>query len=255
MNIFADDCLLNRVYLITGASSGIGRATAQLIAACGGRVILGGRDVLRLEETRAQLDNRGPHALEPHDFSNADAAADWVKELVSKYGPLNGVFHSAGTEMIRPVRLTKQEHLELAFQAGLYAAFGIARAVSQKNTMHDGSSIVLMSSVASSAGQIGMTAYSAAKAGVEGLARSLAVELAGRRIRVNTIVAGAIKTPMHDRLIRNSGELAALDYEKAHLLGFGEPTDIANAVVFLLSDASKWVTGTAMVTDGGYLVR
>jgi NAD(P)-dependent dehydrogenase (short-subunit alcohol dehydrogenase family) len=157
--------------------------------------------------------------------------------------------------MIRPVRLTKQEHLELTFNASLYAAFGIARAISQKNTVLDGSSIVLMSSVASSAGQTGMTAYSAAKAGVEGLARSLAVELAGRRIRVNSIVAGAIKTPMHDRLIRNGGELAALDYEKAHLLGFGEPTDIANAVVFLLSDASKWVTGTAMVTDGGYLVR
>ena len=255
MNHFSDTCLAGRTYLVTGASSGIGQASASLIAACAGKVILGGRDLERLEQTRARLDTRTEHILAPFDFTDADAAAEWVKGLAAEHGLLNGVFHSAGTELIRPVRLTKQEHLNTLFQASVFGAFGIARALAQKNVASDGASVVLMSSVASSTGQAGMTAYAATKASVEGLVRALAVELANRRIRVNAIAAGAIKTAMHERLTRNSGEAATLEYEKAHLVGVGEPQDVANAVIFLLSDASRWVTGTTMMVDGGYVVR
>ena len=85
--------------------------------------------------------------------------------------------------------------------------------------------------------------------------KELALDLACYGIRVNAIAAGAIKTAMHERLTRNSGEAATLEYEKAHLLGFGEADDVANAAVFLLSDASKWVTGTTLFVDGGYVVR
>jgi NAD(P)-dependent dehydrogenase (short-subunit alcohol dehydrogenase family) len=255
MNQFSDTCLTGRTYLVTGASSGLGQATATLIAACGGKVLLGGRDLERLEQTRAKLDCRSLHVLAPFALKDADSTAHWVKGLATEHGLLNGVFHSAGTELIRPVRLTKQEHLDETFQSSVFAAFGIARAVGQKNVVQDGASVVLMSSVAGSTGQSGMTAYSAAKASIEGLVRALAVELAPRRIRVNAIAAGAIKTAMHERLTRNSGEAATLDYEKAHLLGFGEADDVANAAVFLLSDAAKWVTGTTLFVDGGYVVR
>ncbi|MDC6130107.1 SDR family oxidoreductase, partial [Burkholderia gladioli] len=134
-------------------------------------------------------------------------------------------------------------------------AFGIARAAARKGVMEDGASLVLMSSVAASTGQVGMTAYSAAKAGIEGLVRSLACELAPRRIRVNAIAAGAVRTAMHERLTRGSPDEAVAAYESSHLLGFGEPEDVAGAALFLLSGASRWITGTALAVDGGYRVR
>lgn len=255
MNTFSDTCLANQTFLVTGASSGIGLAAAQLLSACGARLIISGRDISKLESALASLDKRAEHLLEPQALVNADETADWIKSLTQKYGPLNGIFHSAGSELIRPVRLTKQEQLNEIFSTSVFASFGVARAAGQKGVLVDGASVVFMSSVAGSTGQAGMTAYSAAKASVDGMVRSLACELAPRRIRANSIAAGAVKTAMHERLIKNSGDAAMQSYEHAHLLGFGDPTDIANAVVFLLSDASSWMTGTTMFVDGGYVVR
>jgi NAD(P)-dependent dehydrogenase (short-subunit alcohol dehydrogenase family) len=165
------------------------------------------------------------------------------------------VFHGAGVELIKPARMTRQADLDNVLCGSLYAGFGIARAVSQKNTMQDAGSVVLMSSVAGSTGQVGMTAYSAAKAAIEGLVRSLSCELAARTIRVNAIAAGAVETAMHARLTRGSGEAATAEYARSHLLGFGTADDVANAAVFLLSGASRWITGSVMAVDGGYMVR
>jgi NAD(P)-dependent dehydrogenase (short-subunit alcohol dehydrogenase family) len=253
-NVFADDCLAGGTYLVTGASSGIGRATAVLIAACGGRVIGAGRDEGRLAEVQAGLAGDG-HTMAAQELRDADGVTDWVKSLVETHGPLAGVFHGAGVELIKPARMTRQADLDNVFAGSLYAGFGIARAVSQKNTMVDGGAVVLMSSVAGSTGQVGMTAYSAAKAAIEGLVRSLSCELAPRAIRVNAIAAGAVETAMHARLTRGSGEAATAEYARSHLLGFGAADDVANAAVFLLSGASRWITGSVMAVDGGYMVR
>jgi NAD(P)-dependent dehydrogenase (short-subunit alcohol dehydrogenase family) len=100
-----------------------------------------------------------------------------------------------------------------------------------------------------------MTAYSAAKAGIDALVRSLACEMASRKIRVNSIVAGAVKTAMHDRLAQTNNDKAMTDYENNHLLGFGQINDVSNAAVFLLTPAASWITGTSLVVDGGYKVR
>jgi NAD(P)-dependent dehydrogenase (short-subunit alcohol dehydrogenase family) len=253
-NYFTDACLAGGTYLVTGASSGIGRATALLIAGCGGRVIGAGRDEGRLAELHAALPGDG-HVVAAQELRDADTVTDWVKGLVETHGPLSGVFHAAGIELIKPARMTRQADVDNVLAGSLYAGFGIARAVSQKNTMADGGSVVLMSSVAGSTGQVGMTAYSAAKAGIEGLVRSLSCELAARAIRVNAIAAGAVETAMHARLTRGSGEAATAEYARSHLLGFGAPDDVANAAVFLLSGASRWITGSVMAVDGGYMVR
>jgi NAD(P)-dependent dehydrogenase (short-subunit alcohol dehydrogenase family) len=119
----------------------------------------------------------------------------------------------------------------------------------------DGGACVIMSSAAGLRGQSGMAAYSASKAAVDGLVRSLAVELAPRQIRVNSIAAGAVKTAMHERLMTTLPQVAMEAYEAKHLLGFGNAEDVAAAAVFLLSPASCWITGTTMVVDGGYTVR
>jgi NAD(P)-dependent dehydrogenase (short-subunit alcohol dehydrogenase family) len=254
MKTFQTDYLAGRTYLVTGASSGIGKATAELIAVCGGRVIAAGRDMERLNGLLAGLPGAG-HVAAQASLTDADATADWVKGLVTEHGALDGVFHAAGIELIRPVRLTKQAQINEVMAGSLFGAFGIARAMAQKGGIVDGGSIVFMSSVAGAAGQVGMTAYSAAKAGIDGLVRSLACEMAARRVRVNAIAAGAVHTAMHERMIKGSGSDAMTEYEKSHLLGFGGAVDVANAALFLLGEAGRWVTGTTMVVDGGYLCK
>lgn len=241
-------------YFITGASSGIGMASARMLANEGAAIIASGRDQAQLSALIAGLPGRG-HAAAPFELRDADETADWIKSCASEHGAFDGIFHAAGIELIRPVRLTKQEQLDKVLSSSLFAAFGIARACSQKAVLVDGGSALFMTSVAASAGQVGMTAYSAAKSAVEGLVRALACELAPRGVRVNALAAGAVETPMHERIMRGSGEVALEAYRSSHLLGFGTSEDVASAALFLLGPSSRWVTGTTLVVDGGYLCR
>jgi NAD(P)-dependent dehydrogenase (short-subunit alcohol dehydrogenase family) len=251
--MFTQDALAGQTIFVTGASSGIGRRTAQLLARSGARLILSGRDVGRLDESMGMLSGTG-HATVSSHLENADDVADLIKSLAAEHGELNGIFHSAGTELVRPMRMTKKPQIDTVF-ASVQAAMGIARATSLKNVLSDGGSLVFMSSVAGQRGTAGMVAYSAAKAAIDGMVRSLACELAPRRIRVNSIAAGAIATEMHDRLSLSLSEEGLAVYEERHLLGFGRPEDVANAALFLLSGASSWITGTTMLVDGGFAAR
>lgn len=254
MNLLSSNALEGATYLVTGASSGIGRATAIHLAECGARVVLNGRDERRLQETMSVLSGSG-HMLCPATLQTADQSNDWIKNVLKESGPLSGVFHSAGVELIRPIRMIKQAQLEDVLGSSLFAAFGIAKALSGKDALIDGASLVFMSSVAGTTGQTGMTAYSATKAAIDGMVRSLACELASRQIRVNSIAAGGVQTAMHDRLTKTTSDDSNKAYANSHLLGFGTPDDIAHAAVFLLSRASRWITGTTMFVDGGYRVR
>jgi len=248
--IFAADCLRDRRILVTGGSSGLGRATAILAARCGAQVAVTGRDEARLEETLQRLEGEG-HSAHVADLSDAEAAADAVSAIVAERGTLDGAFYSAGTTLVLPAKLQKNRHLDDVFGAGLRGAFGMVRALLKKNALSDGGSIVFMSSFSSVRGRQGMTAYCAAKAGLDGMVRALALEVAARRIRVNSIVAGAVETAMHESILEGINQEAIEDYRSRHPLGFGQPDDVAHAAVFLLSDGAKWITGSAMAVDGG----
>jgi NAD(P)-dependent dehydrogenase (short-subunit alcohol dehydrogenase family) len=129
----------------------------------------------------------------------------------------------------------------------------LAKGARQKSVLPaGGSSIVFISSVAALVGEPGASVYSAAKGALISLARSLAVELAAERVRVNCVIPGLVRTPMGDRLVKLLSPAEALELEKRHCLGFGDPSDIAAAVAFLLSDDARWITGTTLVVDGGY---
>lgn len=252
MKVFADGCLEGQAILVTGASSGLGRAAAIAFSGFGAKLILTGRSQERLEETHARLHASG-HSLLAAELASADAAADLVKKAARDTGPLDGIFHAAGTFSVLPVKVTKQRHLEEAFSASVFGAYGIARAAANRNVLNDGGSIVFMSSVAGERASSGLTAYAGAKAALAGLSRSLATELAPRRVRVNTIVASTIETEMHERTLSNA-DMDYVEMNRArHPLGFGQPSDISNAAIFLFSDASRWVTGTSLTVDGGYL--
>lgn len=254
MSLFNTSSFKNKKILITGASSGIGAATAIELSRLGCQLILGGRNVERLYSVRDKLSGNN-HELMVGELVDADNTYQLIVDAVEKTGPIDGIFHSAGVETVLPARLVKQKNVDEIFAASVYAGFGVARAASKKNIIRDGGSLLFMSSVASLTGQRGLVGYSSSKAAIDGLMRSVSCELAQRKIRVNTINAGAVNTEMLVRRKSGSGHDAMTEFENSHLLGFGDPIDVANAAIYMLSDASCWITGTNFIVDGGYTVR
>jgi NAD(P)-dependent dehydrogenase (short-subunit alcohol dehydrogenase family) len=251
--IFASDCLTGKRVLVTGASSGIGRETARLLADAGAVLALSGRDPDRLEQTRRSLSGEG-HSVHPADLSSAEAAYELALSA-TQADPLDAIFHSAGFTKVLPVRMVKDKQLQEVFGTNTFAAFGLARAAAKKGVLVDGGAIVFMSALAAICGRVALSTYSSAKAAIDGLVRSLAMELADRKIRVNSIVSGAVETEMHFNYVGTIAADALKAYEDFHPLGFGRPEDIANAALYLLSDGGRWVTGTSMVVDGGAAAR
>lgn len=237
--------------LVTGASGGLGRATAVLAGRMGAQVILTGRDGARLEETRALLDGTG-HGVEVRDLGDTAAIPAWMAGLCARYGPLTGLAHAAGIQIVRPLRILDDAVLNETMAANLNTALALTKGFRQKTVCASGGSIVLFSSVMALAGQPGQAAYSASKGALVSMCRSLALELARDGIRINCAAPGLVETGMSTRL-RETLPAAQYDAVKAmHPLGLGVPENIAAPVVFLLSSASAWITGTTLVIDGGY---
>jgi NAD(P)-dependent dehydrogenase (short-subunit alcohol dehydrogenase family) len=237
--------------LVTGASSGIGRAVCVLLSQLGAKLILVGRSEERLAETALMLDGTG-HAIEPKDLSQADTIPAWMKQLVKDTGPLNGVVHSAGIQGVSPVRFLKDEDFSHMMNVNVNSAVQLAKGFRQKGVRGEAGSIVLLSSVIGIVGQAGVAAYSASKGAVCALTRSIAIEFAAENIRVNCIAPGIVKTEMTQDFQSKLSEGQFNELCDKYPLGIGEPRDIANAIVFLLSNTGRWITGTTLVVDGGY---
>lgn len=245
--------LTGKHILITGASSGIGKATAIHLSKLGAKLSLIARDEERLKDTLNQLDGER-HFIYLADLKDIQKIEGLVGEIVGVSGAFDGLVHCAGIAPMRPLTMTKHKFLNEVMTINFYAFVELVRCVSKKNNCKENSSIVGISSVASRKGDKSKIAYCASKAAMDGAIRCMARELTTKRIRVNSIMPAFVSTEMYTDFVHIHGE--AEDSKRTleqQYHGITEPIEIANAVAFLLCDLSKTITGTSIVVDGGAL--
>ena len=244
--------LKRKTIFITGASSGIGRECAVKAAQLGANVVLVARNRERLKQTLDSLANDN-HLYFPCDVTGTDQLEEVVRQAAEKLGKISGFIHSAGIEATIPLRNMNRGKFEEMFSVNVLAAFEIARLLSKKKYLDpEGSSFIFIGSVMGMLGEPGKVAYSSTKASLIGGSKSMAVELAPKNIRVNCIMPGVVETEMSAKLFQSVPEHSKQEIIKKHLLGLGQPEDIAHLCMFLLSPAARWITGTAIPIDGGY---
>ena len=241
--------LEGKTVLVTGASSGIGQATAIECSKMGAKVVITGRNEERLNETFSQLEGEG-HQIIVADLNTQDD----IDFLVNACPALNGLVNNAGRGKSKPVNFLKLEDLQDVYQTNLFGVALLTKGLLKKKKLVKGASIVFTSSISSYMTAAGLSIYASSKAAVCGYMRTCAIELGGKGIRSNAILPGMVET----KLI-NSGTYTDEDKQKdlqLYPLGrYGRPTDIAHGIIYLLSDASAWVTGLELVIDGGRMLK
>lgn len=241
--------------IVTGASSGIGQQVSINCSRMGAKVTLIGRNEERLAETKAQLEGNG-HIVISYDLTDLDGLKELVEGIVAQTGTIDGLVNCAGISATLPLKLMSTDKVEEMFRTNVFATIELTKQVLNiKNVNKQGASVIFFASVMGCVGENAKSLYSLTKGALIAGCRSLAVEYAPKRIRLNVVSPGVVETAIN----RNQPYLADPDRRKAteahHPLGIGTTEDIANACIYLLSDASRWVTGQNLIVDGGYTIR
>lgn len=245
--------LTDKKIVVTGASSGIGKQTAITLSQIGAKLILVARREEKLQEVIQQLEGDG-HSYYCADLSVVNDIEDLVKRIVAEQGKLDGMVYCAGITMNVPLAQLKPEKLQTLFDINFFAFTEFVRQVTKKNRFNEGMRIVGISSTASFIGNKAHEAYSASKAAMNGIIRCMAKELADKGICINAIAPGMVATEMYEEyLLSNGGEESEANQRlrKRQYLGIGKTTDIANAIAFMLSSASRFISGITLPVDGG----
>lgn len=247
--------LSGKTIVVSGASSGIGKQCAIDCSRMGAKVVLLARNEQRLKETQEQMAGDGhlSFCIDLTDFSLVEKA---VKSIVAEVGPVDGVINCAGISTTIPLKLTSVKTMDDFFHTNVYSAIVLSKFFCKRGYVNkNGASIVFLSSIMGIVGEKAKSLYSMTKGALLSAARSLACEYAGRNIRFNCISPGVVITPINQNLPHISNPEQRNELEAKHLLGFGEATDVSNACIFLMSDASRWITGQNLIVDGGFTVR
>ncbi|WP_213522308.1 SDR family NAD(P)-dependent oxidoreductase [Nonlabens sp.] len=239
-----------KTILVTGASSGIGKSIAIACSNFGAIVLLLGRNINRLEQSMSLLNGKG-HSYYSIDLNKSEDVLNLCNDLPK----IDGVVHSAGIVESQLFSFLKEDSLRTILDTNLIAPVMLSKHLIKKKKINKESSIVFISSISGPAiTYIGNSSYAASKSAICGIAKTMALELAPKKIRVNTILPAMIETELIDS-IDSSSEDIELDKKNYPLGGYGSPEDVASTVIFLLSPASKWMTGTDIKLDGGLTLR
>ena len=242
--------LEGKTILITGASSGIGKAVAQECAAVGATCIITARNEDRLTVTLSSMEGEG-HQLLLADLSSTDS----IERIVEQLPKLDGVVSCAGIVETKILKFTEEDDLLRLFNTNAFSSIRLIRTLVQQKKLKKEASIVMISSISGvKCGYLGGSIYGATKGALEGFTKATALELAPQKIRVNTITPGMVETS----LLKDSeidSELLEADKQKYPLKRYGNPEEIGYSAVYLLSDATKWMTGTSLLIDGGYTLN
>ena len=242
--------LSGKTILVTGASSGIGRAVAQECAAAGAVCLITARNQERLQQTLDELQGEG-HQMFISDLADITA----IETMIENLPKLDGVVSCAGVVETKLLKFTEEEDLQNLFQTNTFSAIRLVRSLLQKKKLKKESSVVFISSISGvKCGYIGGSLYGATKGAIEGFAKATALELAPQRIRVNTITPGMVETSLLKDVEVDQDQIET-DKQKHPMKRYGKPEEIGYSAVYLLSDATKWVTGTALLIDGGFTLN
>lgn len=230
--------------LVTGASSGFGRATSIALSELNANVVLSARNGSRLDESFALMKD-GNHQIIPFDLSVIDGIHDFVSQLPL----LDGAVMCAGILQTVPVQFVDFDSINKLFGTNAFAPFIMVKELLKQRKIKKGGAIVFVSSIATIKAANGNSIYAASKGAIDAFCKNLALECARMKIRCNIVQPGLVRTGISDMNVVTEDDLNKA--EQKHPLGAGTVDDIANGIVFLLSDSSRWITGTSLVIDGG----
>ena len=251
--LFNPFSLEGKTILVTGASSGIGRQCAIDCSKMGAKVVAIGRNKERLKSVVDEMEVRG--ACYSFDLDRVEGIKNLISTIVDEHGKLDGFIHAAGIEVTSPMKLTNIKDYESLYKVNCISAFEIVKNLCGIKNFNNGGSLVFISSITGVIARKGLSAYAASKGALISTSRIMALELAGRGIRVNTISPGTILTPMMQKALDSMNEEDKKKRVEGFPLGLGRVTDVSNACIFLLSNASRWVTGQNYIVDGGYTCK
>lgn len=238
--------LEGKTILVTGASSGIGRAIAAVASKMGATVVITARNEERLKQTLSSMDGSS-HILIPADITSADD----LDRIVVGVPNLNGIVHCAGVGDRTLLKMVREQDIERVMKTNFDAPVLLQRALLKKKKVQAEASIVFIASRAPFAPAPGNGIYAASKGALLAYAKVLGLELAPQKIRVNSVCPAMVWTD----LVQRDAEINGVDYSQVEqsypLKRFGKPEDVANLVVYLLSDASEWMTGSSIDITGG----
>jgi NAD(P)-dependent dehydrogenase (short-subunit alcohol dehydrogenase family) len=237
--------LTGKTILVTGASSGIGRATAIECSKLGAKLVITARNEVRLKETLDALEGCD-HQMVVADLTNSPD----MENLVAAIPELDGLVNDAGIAVMKPVPFIKQRDLEEVVNINTFAPVLLTGAILKKKKLKRNASVVMVSSVASMASfELGNSIYGLSKAAIKTFAEYCAMEVKNKEIRVNSVHPGMVATAMtQNTSLSATGEM---DFSKYIMNRCGKPEEIAWAIAYLLSDATRWMTGSQLVIDGG----
>ncbi|HRP58689.1 MAG: SDR family oxidoreductase [Flavobacteriales bacterium] len=242
--------LHGKTIFISGASSGIGRQIAISVSQMGGRVVITGRNQDRLDETFKSLSGSG-HLTVLGDLTDTNQRDNIIKQLPQ----LDGVVMNAGMVQAYPIKFMTLEKIKETFSINYDAVVLLIAGITRNKKLNKGASVVFISSISSNFPPKGGSMYSSAKAAIESFSKVLALEHYTQKIRSNCILPGMVKTALYEDVEKVITKESLDAHVAKYPLGVGYPEDVANTAIFLLSDASRWITGTNLIIDGGCILN